>query len=93
MWKSSVASVDRGPHNVVVELQDGRKLAAPVLAAARKELHHCDRPIEVGLLDLDARERRAVREHLNEVRMATSAEQQLEIDDAARGDVAGEDQG
>ena len=34
MWKSRVASVDRGDHSVVVSLADGRKLSAPVLIAA-----------------------------------------------------------
>ena len=34
LWKSRVASVDRGDHGVVVALEDGRKLSAPVLVAA-----------------------------------------------------------
>ncbi|WP_310468538.1 FAD-dependent monooxygenase [Sphingomonas sp.] len=34
LWKSSIASVDRGPAGVVVALADGRKLHAPLLAAA-----------------------------------------------------------
>jgi 2-octaprenyl-6-methoxyphenol hydroxylase len=34
MWKSSVASVERGESGVVVSLQDGRKLSAPLLAGA-----------------------------------------------------------
>src|SRR3954470_4330190 len=34
MWKSRVASVDRGEHGVVVALEDGRKLNAPLLVAA-----------------------------------------------------------
>ncbi len=34
LWKSRVASVDRGEHGVVVALQDGRKLHAPLLIAA-----------------------------------------------------------
>jgi 2-octaprenyl-6-methoxyphenol hydroxylase len=34
LWKSRVASVDRGPHGVLVALEDGRKLSAPILAAA-----------------------------------------------------------
>jgi 2-octaprenyl-6-methoxyphenol hydroxylase len=34
MWKSRVASVDRGDHEVVVSLEDGRKLSAPLLIAA-----------------------------------------------------------
>ena len=34
MWKSRVASVDRGDHSVVVSLADGRKLSAPLLIAA-----------------------------------------------------------
>ncbi|MBV8909047.1 MAG: UbiH/UbiF/VisC/COQ6 family ubiquinone biosynthesis hydroxylase [Sphingomonas sp.] len=34
MWKSRVASVDRGDHGVVVALEDGRKLSAPLLIAA-----------------------------------------------------------
>ena len=34
MWKSRVASVDRGDHSVVVSLEDGRKLSAPLLVAA-----------------------------------------------------------
>ena len=34
MWKSRVASVDRGDHMVVVSLEDGRKLSAPLLIAA-----------------------------------------------------------
>jgi 2-octaprenyl-6-methoxyphenol hydroxylase len=34
LWKSRVASVDRGDHGVVVALEDGRKLHAPLLIAA-----------------------------------------------------------
>jgi 2-octaprenyl-6-methoxyphenol hydroxylase len=34
LWKSRVATVDRGEHGVVVELEDGRKLSAPLLVAA-----------------------------------------------------------
>src|SRR6478736_158583 len=34
MWKSGVTSVDRGDHGVVVALDDGRKLSAPLLVAA-----------------------------------------------------------
>ena len=34
MWKSRVGSVDRGSHGVVVALEDGRKLHAPLLVAA-----------------------------------------------------------
>lgn len=34
MWKSRVASIDRGDHAVVVALEDGRKLSAPLLIAA-----------------------------------------------------------
>jgi 2-octaprenyl-6-methoxyphenol hydroxylase len=34
LWKSRVASVDRGEHGVVVSLEDGRKLSAPMLVAA-----------------------------------------------------------
>ena len=34
LWKSRVASVDRGPAGVVVALDDGRKLHAPLLVAA-----------------------------------------------------------
>jgi 2-octaprenyl-6-methoxyphenol hydroxylase len=34
LWKSSVADVDRGEHRVVVALNDGRKLSAPILVAA-----------------------------------------------------------
>jgi 2-octaprenyl-6-methoxyphenol hydroxylase len=34
LWKSRVASVDRGDHQVVVALEDGRKLCAPLLIAA-----------------------------------------------------------
>jgi 2-octaprenyl-6-methoxyphenol hydroxylase len=34
LWKSAVASVDRGDHGVVVALSDGRKLSAPLLIAA-----------------------------------------------------------
>jgi 2-octaprenyl-6-methoxyphenol hydroxylase len=34
LWKSRVASVSRGMHGVVVQLDDGRKLCAPVLVAA-----------------------------------------------------------
>ena len=34
LWKSRVASVDRGDHGVVVALEDGRKLCAPLLIAA-----------------------------------------------------------
>jgi 2-octaprenyl-6-methoxyphenol hydroxylase len=33
LWKSTPRSVERGPHQVVVSLDDGRKLCAPVLAA------------------------------------------------------------
>jgi 2-octaprenyl-6-methoxyphenol hydroxylase len=34
LWQSRVASVDRGDHGVVVALDDGRKLCAPLLIAA-----------------------------------------------------------
>jgi 2-octaprenyl-6-methoxyphenol hydroxylase len=34
MWKSHVADVERGEHGVVVSLEDGRKLSAPLLVAA-----------------------------------------------------------
>ncbi|MFL6720334.1 MAG: UbiH/UbiF/VisC/COQ6 family ubiquinone biosynthesis hydroxylase [Sphingomonas sp.] len=34
LWKSRVASVDRGDHGVIVGLEDGRKLSAPLLVAA-----------------------------------------------------------
>jgi 2-octaprenyl-6-methoxyphenol hydroxylase len=34
MWKSRVSNVDRGDHGVVVALEDGRKLNAPLLVAA-----------------------------------------------------------
>ena len=34
LWKSRVASVDRGDHRVIVALEDGRKLGAPLLIAA-----------------------------------------------------------
>jgi len=34
LWRSRVASVDRGDHQVVVALEDGRKLCAPLLIAA-----------------------------------------------------------
>ena len=34
LWKSRVASVDRGDHGVTVALEDGRKLHAPLLVAA-----------------------------------------------------------
>ena len=34
MWKSRVASTERGEHGVTVSLEDGRKLFAPILAAA-----------------------------------------------------------
>jgi 2-octaprenyl-6-methoxyphenol hydroxylase len=34
LWKSQVASTVRGEHGVVVELEDGRKLCAPLLIAA-----------------------------------------------------------
>jgi 2-octaprenyl-6-methoxyphenol hydroxylase len=34
VWKSRVVNVDRGAHGVVVVLDDGRKLSAPVLVAA-----------------------------------------------------------
>jgi 2-octaprenyl-6-methoxyphenol hydroxylase len=34
LWKSRVANVDRGEHGVVVALEDGRKLRAPLLVAA-----------------------------------------------------------
>jgi 2-octaprenyl-6-methoxyphenol hydroxylase len=33
MWKSKPQTVERGTHGVVVSLEDGRKLCAPVLAA------------------------------------------------------------
>jgi 2-octaprenyl-6-methoxyphenol hydroxylase len=34
LWKSRIAGVDRGEHQVVVALEDGRKLSAPILVAA-----------------------------------------------------------
>src|SRR4051794_8140150 len=34
LWKSRVASTERGDHGVVVALEDGRKLSAPLLVAA-----------------------------------------------------------
>jgi 2-octaprenyl-6-methoxyphenol hydroxylase len=34
LWKSRVGSVERGDHGVVVALEDGRKLFAPLLVAA-----------------------------------------------------------
>lgn len=34
LWKSRVTGVDRGDHGVVVSLEDGRKLSAPLLIAA-----------------------------------------------------------
>jgi 2-octaprenyl-6-methoxyphenol hydroxylase len=34
LWKSRVSKVDRGEHSVVVALEDGRKLAAPLLVGA-----------------------------------------------------------
>jgi 2-octaprenyl-6-methoxyphenol hydroxylase len=34
LWKSTVTSVERGSHGVTVALADGRKLSAPLLAAA-----------------------------------------------------------
>lgn len=34
LWKSRVQSADRGTHGVVVSLDDGRKLCAPLLVAA-----------------------------------------------------------
>jgi 2-octaprenyl-6-methoxyphenol hydroxylase len=34
LWKSRVSSVDRGEHGVIVALEDGRKLSAPLLVAA-----------------------------------------------------------
>src|SRR5437868_6335181 len=34
LWKSCVVNVDRGDHGVVVALEDGRKLFAPLLIAA-----------------------------------------------------------
>jgi 2-octaprenyl-6-methoxyphenol hydroxylase len=34
LWKSRVANVDRGDHGVVVSLEDGRRLSAPLLVAA-----------------------------------------------------------
>jgi 2-octaprenyl-6-methoxyphenol hydroxylase len=34
LWKSRVTDVDRGDHGVVVSLEDGRKLIAPLLIAA-----------------------------------------------------------
>lgn len=33
LWKSTPTSVERGTHEVVVQLSDGRKLCAPILAA------------------------------------------------------------
>ncbi|MCH8616923.1 FAD-dependent monooxygenase [Sphingomonas sp. SM33] len=33
LWRSAPKSVDRGPDGVVVSLEDGRKLSAPILAA------------------------------------------------------------
>jgi len=34
LWNSRIASVDRGDHHVVVAMEDGRKLSAPLLVAA-----------------------------------------------------------
>jgi 2-octaprenyl-6-methoxyphenol hydroxylase len=34
LWKSRVTNVDRGEHGVLVSLEDGRKLSAPLLVAA-----------------------------------------------------------
>ena len=34
LWNSRVSSTERGEHGVVVSLEDGRKLCAPILAAA-----------------------------------------------------------
>src|SRR5438552_7646873 len=34
LWKSNVTKVDRSDHGVVVSLEDGRKLSAPLLVAA-----------------------------------------------------------
>ena len=34
LWKSRVTTVDRGDHGVIVALEDGRKLSAPLLIAA-----------------------------------------------------------
>jgi 2-octaprenyl-6-methoxyphenol hydroxylase len=34
LWKSRVANVERGDHGVIVALEDGRKLRAPLLIAA-----------------------------------------------------------
>jgi 2-octaprenyl-6-methoxyphenol hydroxylase len=34
LWKSRIAEIDRGDHGVVVALEDGRKLSAPLLVAA-----------------------------------------------------------
>src|SRR5687768_4822329 len=34
LWKSRIADVDSGDHGVVVSLEDGRKLSAPLLVAA-----------------------------------------------------------
>jgi 2-octaprenyl-6-methoxyphenol hydroxylase len=34
LWKSRIADVDRGDHGVVVALEDGRRLCAPLLVAA-----------------------------------------------------------
>ncbi|HEU5285124.1 MAG TPA: UbiH/UbiF/VisC/COQ6 family ubiquinone biosynthesis hydroxylase [Sphingomicrobium sp.] len=34
LWKSRVTAVERGAHGVIVDLADGRKLFAPLLAAA-----------------------------------------------------------
>jgi 2-octaprenyl-6-methoxyphenol hydroxylase len=34
LWKSRAAAVERGEHNVMVSLEDGRRLSAPLLVAA-----------------------------------------------------------
>src|SRR5216110_378648 len=34
LWKSQITNVDRGDHGVIVALEDGRKLHAPLLIAA-----------------------------------------------------------
>jgi 2-octaprenyl-6-methoxyphenol hydroxylase len=34
MWKAQVSAIDRGEHGVIVSLDDGRRLSAPLLVAA-----------------------------------------------------------
>ena len=72
LWKSTPKSVERGTHGVVVALEDGRKLCAPVLAAVdgrnsptREAAGISDRPLEIRPYGggLDASARAAARQH------------------------------